>query len=571
MTLCGIVNRLKMPVARFVRGERGNVAMMFAIMLPVLLTAGGAAIDYSRAANARAAMQAAADATALMISREAAGMTESDITTKAQAYFNALYNHPEVGIENFTAAYTANSGNGASIVVTAGGTMQTDFMKIAGQPTMELNVASTTKWGNRRYRVALALDNTGSMAWDDKIGQLKIATKKLIEDFYAMAGSNDDIYISIVPFAKGVNVGASNYAANWIRWDKLPEEATVIDTAWEAEPPVMSNWLQNSSNMTKWEQTGPGDYCPFSNSDHGFRCAPHPTSTSTVTRVPDSGTYSGYICPSIDTGNKVSYRNGIEYNGCYTSTLSTRTISDGSGASCGTAVNCSCSGSGSSKVCTQKYYLHEWRKVGTAAAPARTTWKGCVADRDKDFDVSNTPPSSVRATMAHAEQYRHCGEAMMGMTSVKLSKQALIDKVDAMYPNGSTNQGVGLAWAWLTHAKEGPFKAPDKDPNYSYTDVIILLTDGLNTQSRYAGNGSNHSTAIDDRQALMCENIKKDAGMKIFAVQVATDGDPQSSMLKNCTSDPNNPNYFSYITQASQMTVKFQNIFKELAKLRVAA
>ena len=29
---------------------------------------------------------------------------------------------------------------------------------------MPLNVSTTTKWGNIRYRVALALDNTGSMA-----------------------------------------------------------------------------------------------------------------------------------------------------------------------------------------------------------------------------------------------------------------------------------------------------------------------------------------------------------------------------------------------------------------------
>jgi hypothetical protein len=42
-------------------------------------------------------------------------------------------------------------------------------------------------------------------------------------------------------------------------------------------------------------------------------------------------------------------------------------------------------------------------------------------------------------------------------------------------------------------------------------------------------------------------------------------------VTKNCTTDPGNPNYFSYITQADQMTVKFQNIFKELARLRVAS
>jgi nitric oxide reductase activation protein len=96
--------------------------------------------------------------------------------------------------------------------------------------------------------------------------------------------------------------------------------------------------------------------------------------------------------------------------------------------------------------------------------------------------------------------------------------------------------------------------------------VIILLTDGLNTKDRWYST----QASIDARQALLCTNARMQ-GIKIFAVQVATDGDPVSDVTKNCTSDPNNPNYFSYITQASEMTVKFQNIFKELAMLRVAS
>ena len=42
-------------VRRFAGDERGNVAAMFFVILPVLLTAIGAAIDYSRAASARSA------------------------------------------------------------------------------------------------------------------------------------------------------------------------------------------------------------------------------------------------------------------------------------------------------------------------------------------------------------------------------------------------------------------------------------------------------------------------------------------------------------------------------------
>jgi Flp pilus assembly protein TadG len=96
MTLDRIGTGLKAVAARFARAERGNVAMMFAVILPVLLGSIGAAIDYTRAAKVRTSMQSAADATALMISKEAAGLTPTQVTTKAQSYFNALFNNPDV-------------------------------------------------------------------------------------------------------------------------------------------------------------------------------------------------------------------------------------------------------------------------------------------------------------------------------------------------------------------------------------------------------------------------------------------------------------------------------------------
>ena len=64
----------------------------------------------------------------------------------------------------------------------------------------------------------MALDNTGSMAQDGKIGALRTAASNLIDQLSALAKNPGDVYISIVPFAKVVNVGSSNYSANWIDW-----------------------------------------------------------------------------------------------------------------------------------------------------------------------------------------------------------------------------------------------------------------------------------------------------------------------------------------------------------------
>src|SRR5574340_871217 len=50
---------------QLLRNRRGNVAMMYALVAPVLLFGGGAAIDYGRAATIRTKLNAAADAAAL--------------------------------------------------------------------------------------------------------------------------------------------------------------------------------------------------------------------------------------------------------------------------------------------------------------------------------------------------------------------------------------------------------------------------------------------------------------------------------------------------------------------------
>ena len=70
------------------------------------------------------------------------------------------------------------------------------------------------------------------------------------------------------------------------------------------------------------------------------------------------------------------------------------------------------------------------------------------------------------------------------------------------------------------------------DPNYKYKQVIILLTDGLNTQDRWYTTAS----SIDTRQQKTCDNIKA-AGITIYTVQVNTGGDPTSTLLQNCASD----------------------------------
>jgi Flp pilus assembly protein TadG len=215
-----IFSRIRTAAGRFVRDDSGNIALLFGIAAVPILTFVGAAIDYTRATAARTSMQAALDSTALMLAKDLTDgtITTSQISAKAQAYFTALFNNTEAKSVTISATYTAATGQGSTIKVTGSGNIPTDFMKIAGFPNIGFDAASTSAWGNVRMRVAMALDNTGSMASDGKIGALRTAAASLVDQLSALAKNPGDVYISVVPFAKDVNVGNSNYNQGWIDW-----------------------------------------------------------------------------------------------------------------------------------------------------------------------------------------------------------------------------------------------------------------------------------------------------------------------------------------------------------------
>jgi len=122
-----------------------------------------------------------------------------------------------------------------TLTLSASGTMQTTFMKLINMANLTISGTSTVKWGSTRLRVALALDNTGSMADAGKMTALKTAAKNLIGQLRSAAITNGDVYVSIIPFSKDVNVGGtSNWSANWLNW-KLWDP---INAVYSAVPPI---------------------------------------------------------------------------------------------------------------------------------------------------------------------------------------------------------------------------------------------------------------------------------------------------------------------------------------------
>jgi Flp pilus assembly protein TadG len=202
--------------SRFLADQHGGVAPIFALGLIPMIGLAGAAVDYSRANAARSAMFASLDATALMLSRDAATMTPDQITSKATSYFNAQFNRPEVADLQVNAVLNSPQAGSFTLNVTASGNVPTTFTKLLGQTKMDIGTSADVKWGVKKLELALALDNTGSMAQSGKLTQLKSAAHNLLTTLQAAAKQPGDIKVSIIPFDTTVNVGTAYKDEFWI-------------------------------------------------------------------------------------------------------------------------------------------------------------------------------------------------------------------------------------------------------------------------------------------------------------------------------------------------------------------
>ncbi|MGE0676382.1 pilus assembly protein TadG-related protein [Pseudolabrys sp.] len=441
--------KLTASLRAFNCSRSGNVAITFAIATLPVIGAVGAAVDYSRANSVKAAMQAALDSTALMLSRDAATLTQSQLQTEAKNYFLGMFNRPDAKSIVISASYSESGGS--QVVVNGQANVPTALMSAVGYDYITVKGSSTSKWGSERLRVALVLDVTGSMSSDGKMDAMKTATKNLISQLKGAASVNGDVYVSIVPFNKDVNVGSSNYKEDWIDW-----------TDWKEQNGTCKN-------------------------------------------------YDGYREPN----NKDDCKD----------------------------------------------------KDGTWKSAKTKTWNGCITDRDQSYDQNVTQPSGKATdnptSYWPAEQFGSCPKAMMGLT---YDWTALNNLVDSLEPVGNTNQPIGLVWGWQSLVGGGPLTAPAKDSDYKYKEIIILLSDGMNTENRW----SNRQSSIDDRMydngTGTCPNAKAD-GITIYSIQVNTGRDPTSTVMQNCASSSDK---FFVLTSADQIVTTFAAIGTNLTKLRVA-
>lgn len=186
----------------------------------------------------------------------------------------------------------------------------------------------------------------------------------------------------------------------------------------------------------------------------------------------------------------------------------------------------------------------------------KSSWYGCVIDRDQNYDVSVADAvTGNNATLYPADNESCTSETLMPLS---YDWASLKSKITSLSAGGNTNTTIGMVWGWQM-LTQGAILSTASAPANNLDKVIVFLTDGENTENRFTGSQS----SIDARTQSACASIKS-AGIIIYTIRVM---DGNQTLLKNCASDAGK--YFS-VTSASQLTTVFSAIAQALSNLRVS-
>ncbi len=208
------------------KAERGQVLILCALFMIVLMLFVGLAIDFGMAYVTKAQLGKAADAAVLTASRYSAlGTTKA--TALAQSAFAMNYNPSSLAYDPtvapvITLTYSSDANGNTVINTTVNATIKTSFAGIL--PAFNtVNVATSAQALARRVAMTLVLDRTGSMNSDGGSTYLAGAVTDFIGYFNdSTLGTGD--FVSVISFANDVKVDVP-----WVQGGGNFEQAVIND------------------------------------------------------------------------------------------------------------------------------------------------------------------------------------------------------------------------------------------------------------------------------------------------------------------------------------------------------
>lgn len=257
--------------ARFARGAGGNVAMLFALALPVLLMVSLGAIDIHQASKVKADLQDALDAAALAAART--NFTADDdlnrvglaaLKANMPAYFEADGDGKLIRdeasfrlVENTVVADARVDVKVlvANIVLPPYGKILDDYLPVGSR--------SEVLRASRDIEVGLVLDVTGSMR-GTRIADLKDAARELVKIVVQDEDKQTPFYsrMAIIPYSSGVNLDATANGFGDYRTlarGAPPASRSITGAAWSTGSQITMTGVTKSTGVVASSRHGLND------------------------------------------------------------------------------------------------------------------------------------------------------------------------------------------------------------------------------------------------------------------------------------------------------------------------
>lgn len=238
------MKRLHSLFSSFAASKAGSVPTLFALSVVSIGLAAGMAIDFTRMVHTKSIMNDALDAAVLAAGNELVetGTVNAELRQKFEDFFYAnIENRIGIASKIEISEFTADASTG-EIRANATAEIETTLMKLAGHQTMNLDTGVEAKFSNKPIEIAFALDVTGSMGVEGKLGALKRASRAAIDILLPNSNTNG-VRIALVPYAASVNAGrwadrASNNATAGRNRKCVTERAleTYTDASFRVDP-----------------------------------------------------------------------------------------------------------------------------------------------------------------------------------------------------------------------------------------------------------------------------------------------------------------------------------------------
>ncbi|TFF27129.1 VWA domain-containing protein [Jiella endophytica] len=531
-------------IARFMKDRRGNFGMMVGLAAVPLVFAIGGGVDLSNVWRYKSAAQAAAD-TAVIVAAKYLGTDSAERERLADMYFLA----------NISDDIDADvSATNLSIVdgkykYNVDFDVDTPFLSLFHVASLNVALEAVSARSNIPLDIVLVLDSSGSMQNDSRMTELKAAVKLFLGQFSGAVAGDAKVQAALVPFDTQVRLDAATMGT----YSTTP-----------------TNPYATTTNCSSITDAADRAACELAQTvtDPVVNCSALNSNANSVDRSACSPTADGF---KLGTTNYVAY-NCYRYS-CsfyqYKASKSGTTFQvERTSASC-VLIWCSTFGN-STTIYSVTVQSNTSTPVATKDNDTTTanndliltgteTWSGCVIDRTQPYDVQkDAPQSSIAATLyPKANCARNTLLAAYPLTT---DLATLKTKVDAMQPSGNTNITIGVQWGMEAFTPTYPLAGANTDARTQ--KVMIVLTDGNNTQNRW--NGSSQSSQIDARTSLACTNAKA-MDVELYTIRLI---DGNETLLKNCATDTSH--YFS-VTSASQLTKTFQEIAERVLRIRIVS